>query len=360
MILSLCEDPDVLKIFRMVRIIINIVRILVPIILIIVGMISFAKAVISTDSSKALKGLSRNVIAAILVFLIPTFLIIIADATEYDLDSYLTCFSLGTNEGVNNAANKRAQEYVINAKTTLNSGYYTMALTYVNNLEESSTKSSLLSQLNSVKADLDAAQKEREKRKKEAEAKGAKGTEISGSGKGWDPSKYTEGGTAAGGVDIDPSGNYSKADIMDMDEETVRNMSNEEFIKFIAAAARYVYREEGGVLPSITIAQAILESGYGDHFEATSHNVYGLIGYPGSKPKVNRLRKFDNFYEATYYHATYFPAHPGFYTEFLNYCKVRDVGSATPYLKAYAGGSTTYGPTVQQLINQYNLTQYDY
>ena len=360
MILSLCDDPDVLSVFRMVRIIINIIKIVVPIILIVSGMITFVRAVNNGDNGKALNSLKNKAIAAILIFLIPTIVITIVDATEFDKENLITCFKLGTDEGVNAAANIRAEEYVITAKTTLNTGYYTMAKTYVNNLEDTSAKNSYLAELEKVKADLDEAQKERERRKKEAEKKGAIGGSVTGDGSIWSPSKYTEGGTAGGGVNINPTGDYSKSEIMDMDEQTVRNMSNEEFIKFIAAAARFVYAEEGGVLPSITIAQACLESGYGDHFEATSHNVYGLIGYPGNKPKVNRLRKFDNFYEATYYHATYFPAHPKFYTEFLNYCKDHDVGSATPYLKAYAGGSTTYGPTVQQLINQYNLTQYDY
>ena len=105
-----------------------------------------------------------------------------------------------------------------------------------------------------------------------------------------------------------------------MDEQTLKNMDNQQFIEFMASAARIVYQEYGGVLPSITIAQAILESGYGNSFEATSFNVFGLIGYPGSKPKVNRLRKFDNFYEATDYHYSYFPTFPKYYTEFLNLC----------------------------------------
>ena len=360
MILSLCDDPDVLSVFRLVRVLINIIRIVVPIILIVVGMLIFAKATTNGDNAKALNSLKNKAIAAVLIFFVPTLVIVVADATEYDTSNLITCFKLGTKEGVNEAANKRAQEYVIAAKTTLNSGYYTMAKTYVSNLDSSETKSSLESQLANVKADLDEAQKERERRKKEAEKRGSVGGKVEGGNSTWTPGKYTDSGTAQGGVDIKTDGSYTKSEIMDMDEETLRNMSNDEFIKFVAAAARFVYKEEGGVLPSITIAQACLESGYGDHFEATSHNIYGLIGYPSSKPKVNRLRKFENFYEATYYHATYFPSFPNYYSQFLVDCQNHNVQAATYYLKSYAGGSTSYGGTVWQLINQYNLTQYDY
>ncbi len=154
-------------------------------------------------------------------------------------------------------------------------------------------------------------------------------------------------------------GKYTRDQIESMSEEEVRNMSNEEFIEFIGAAAQLVYEEYGGPLPSITIAQALLESGFGDHFENTSHNVYGLIGYPDEKGKVNRLKKFDNFYEATVYHATYFEAYKQYYPQFLAKCAEGDAIGAAAYLGAYAGGSQTYGPSIQALIRNYNLTEYD-
>lgn len=157
---------------------------------------------------------------------------------------------------------------------------------------------------------------------------------------------------------------YTKEQIINMDEGTVKafrdTMSREDFIDFIGAAAVLNYKERGGgVLPSITIAQACLESGYGHSFENTSHNVYGLIGYPGSKPKVNRLRQFDNFYEATDYHASYFEHFPKYYTEFLRLCDQGNAMQACTYLHAYAGGSQTYGPNCQSIIQKYNLERFD-
>ena len=150
-----------------------------------------------------------------------------------------------------------------------------------------------------------------------------------------------------------------------MDESNVVAMSKQEFFDYIGSMAQMVYKEVGGVLPSITIAQACLESGYGKHFVPTTHNVYGLRGYPGNKPKVytasggNYLRKFENFYEATYYHATYFFQYSNVYGSFLAACNNRQPLVAASYLGAYAGGSPTYGGKIQQIISQYNLTKYD-
>ena len=144
-----------------------------------------------------------------------------------------------------------------------------------------------------------------------------------------------------------------------MDEQTVKDMTNEQFIEFIASLARDVYHEYGGVLPSITIAQACLESGYGNSFEATSHNVYGLMGYPDEKPKVHSLKKFDNFYEATYYHYAYFQAFSGVYNNFLKKCASGDAYGAASYLSAYANGEASYPGKIKDIMQQYNLTKYD-
>ena len=156
---------------------------------------------------------------------------------------------------------------------------------------------------------------------------------------------------------------YTKDEVMNMDEATVKAMksqSRETFIEFVAACAVINYKERGGgVLPSITIAQACLESGYGASFEDGSYNFYGLIGYPSNKPKVNRLRQFDNFYEATDYHASYFENFPKSYTNFLALCDQGDAMGACQYLSAYAGGSQTYPGNCQWIIQNYGLEKYD-
>ena len=331
MILNICEEPSVLEVFRVVKVIITIIKIVVPLILIISGSITFIRAIHDSETSKALNIFAKKCIAAILIFLIPTFVNIIVNTVDGN-SNYMDCFKYANKEGIQNAYNNRARSYVLTAKNTLNYGSYQAAVAATNKLKDESVKASLKTELKKVNEEIEKAQKERE----EAAQQGTTGT-------------------------ISPTGKYTKAQIIDMGEQQVRDMTNQQFIEFMASAARIVYAEYGGVLPSITIAQAILESGYGNHFEATSHNVFGLIGYPGSKPKVNRLRKFDNFYEATYYHYAYFENYRNVYNNFLTMnANHQPQAASRTYLHAYAGGSKTYGPTIETLINQYNLTQYDY
>ena len=338
MILDVCAEPNVLKTLRMIKIIINFIKIVVPIILIISASITFTKAVSSGENNKALQSFIRKLIAAFAVFLVPTIVGLLIRLTNPE-NGYLSCLQKATTENIQAAYKEQAEYALINAKTTLVESTYYTAKSIVDNMDDGPDKTALQQELAVVKNDVIKANKER----KEALEKQSAG---------------------GGGTGISKTGKYSKVEIIDMSEETVKSMSKQEFIEFIGSAAQIVYSEVGGVLPSITIAQAILESGYGKSFIPSTHNVYGLRGYPGNKPKIYNsagqyLRGFDNFYEATYYHATYFPSFPKSYTNFLQDCANRNPMHAATYLGAYAGGSSTYGSKIQQLISQYNLTQYD-
>ena len=155
-------------------------------------------------------------------------------------------------------------------------------------------------------------------------------------------------------------GNYTYDEITNTSEETVKNMSKEEFMDFVGTTAQMVYKDRGGgVLPSITIAQAMLESGFGKSFSETTHNLYGLMGYPSDRPVVYGLRQFDNFYDSTYAHADYFDNYPDVYGNFNKDCENHDALSAAARLSAYANGSSTYADSIISLINEYDLTRYD-
>jgi hypothetical protein len=76
MILSICDSPDVLSVINIVIVIMKIIKIAVPIILIVSIMIGIGKAIINNDNdalSKSLRGSVAKMIAAVLVFLMPTF-----------------------------------------------------------------------------------------------------------------------------------------------------------------------------------------------------------------------------------------------------------------------------------------------
>ena len=352
MILSICDSAEVLSVMRIVKIVIEAIRIVVPIILIVTTMISFAGAVASGEQQSAMKVTIKRVIAALIIFFIP--LLIKTTVRLIDgSDGYYKCISNATREGVSNARVSAAQELITNASNTLKRGNYLAAKAAVDRLP-ASERSQLTGQLQKVEAEVKQAEKERAAarevaaNKRDSERQSSSGSSSSGS---------SSGGSYSSGVSV--TGKYTKTQIIDMTEEQVRAMSNAEFMDFIGSAAQLVYKERGGVLPSITVAQACLESGYGDHFETTSHNVYGLIGYPGNKPKVSKLRKFDNFYEATYYHATYFEEYSSVYSGFLQACNNKDPMTAASYLYKYAGGSQSYGPNIQSIIRTYDLGKYD-
>ena len=93
MILSICESPNVLEVMRIVNIIIKIIKIAVPIILILFMMLEFMKAVSSNDSEalqKAKKNAISKMIAAALIFLIPTFVKLVVNVAAPDTD-YAKC-----------------------------------------------------------------------------------------------------------------------------------------------------------------------------------------------------------------------------------------------------------------------------
>lgn len=156
-------------------------------------------------------------------------------------------------------------------------------------------------------------------------------------------------------------GNYTENQLKNMSEQEVRKMSQEEFIDFIGALAQLVYKEKGGILPSVTIGQACLESGFGDSFIDTTNNVFGLRGYPDNKVVIhgsdNYLKQFDSFYEATVAHAEYFQHYNKVFATCLNYCEQGDGLRAAGCIDGYCGAG--YSDQVQGVIRDFNLTRFD-
>ncbi len=80
-ILNLCDTPEFLEVMRIVNIVITIIKIVVPILLIVSAMIDLVRAINDSEISNVSKPIVNKVIAAILVFLIPTFVKTIANIT---------------------------------------------------------------------------------------------------------------------------------------------------------------------------------------------------------------------------------------------------------------------------------------
>ena len=152
MILNVCDSGDVLSALRIVRIAIIIIKIVVPIILIVSLMINYMSAVSSKDNdalSRANKNLVPKVISALLVFFIPTFIGLIADATSNSVD-YMNCISNATSEGVNNAYKSEAKNYIETARNSLNKSDYNIAAVSIGKVQDESDKNALKNELSTV------------------------------------------------------------------------------------------------------------------------------------------------------------------------------------------------------------------
>ncbi len=120
-ILNICENPDVLEVLRIVKIVILIIKIAVPIILIVSLVLSYTSAVKSSDSdalNKANKSLIPKLVSAALVFFVPTFIDLIADMTDND-KGYASCITMATPEGIEKARYSQIEVLVNHAKETL-------------------------------------------------------------------------------------------------------------------------------------------------------------------------------------------------------------------------------------------------
>lgn len=157
MLLSICDNSTVLSIFRIVKILIRIITIVVPLILIISSMTMLIKEMHGGDNDllgKSLKSIATKSIAAILIFLIPTFVNILADISGND-SSYKTCVNNATITGISETRYKEAKSLVETAKKDINKANYQVALSKVNKIKEDGLKKELLDELSVVKDSLD-------------------------------------------------------------------------------------------------------------------------------------------------------------------------------------------------------------
>ena len=158
MILSVCGNPNVLRVIQIVKIIITIIKIVVPIGLIVRCMLDYMSAVSDSDNSalnKTNKIVVKRLIAATLIFFIPTFVNIIADITENDLE-YSSCITNATSENIRAAFINYATNHIDNAKNSLTESDYNIALNYINNnIKDENDKQALLSKLDTAKSYID-------------------------------------------------------------------------------------------------------------------------------------------------------------------------------------------------------------
>ena len=146
-----------------------------------------------------------------------------------------------------------------------------------------------------------------------------------------------------------------------------------DFIKMIGDAAVSYYRDYG-ILPSLTIAQAILESNWGR--SGLSRDCYNFFGMKWSKGcgcnykeyKTKEQRKDGSYITITARFRKYNSVSEGIkgYYEFLQYTRYRNLRGVTDYRKACDlirqdgwATSLSYAQNLKNYIKQYDLDDYD-
>ena len=182
--LSICDNADVLATMRIIKICIQVIKIIVPILLMISIAISYTKAIAGKDEEvikKTHKASVTKAIAAVAIFLIPTFVGIVAKATSNDLD-YMKCISNASSEGIDDASYIEARLLVEQVERTLIQADYTVARMAVEKLKDSTRKNNLTIRLNTVAKKIEAKSREAAKRGEDPGTGGGSGGSGGGGG----------------------------------------------------------------------------------------------------------------------------------------------------------------------------------
>ena len=165
--LSICSEPSIMEVMRIIVLFINIIKVVVPIILIISLMIKFAGAVTKNDQdllNKAAKTAVPNAIAAVLIFLVPTFVDIVVRLT-FPNSSYSECISGISKETVSAAYNKKMDELIKVATKSLTNADYSNAYSYLSNIKDKDKKAQYKETLDELNERLDQKNKNSSKKK---------------------------------------------------------------------------------------------------------------------------------------------------------------------------------------------------
>ncbi len=158
MILSICDNPDVLSMIRIIRIFINIIRVIVPIMLIISLMIDYTKGVINTDESSISKNLKLTlvkIVAISLIFFVPTFVNLIVSLTTND-ETYKVCLGNASSEKISQSYAVSATNYLEQAQSDLSSDTLNLAKRAINKIPDRDTKEIYLNELKKVEVIVNA------------------------------------------------------------------------------------------------------------------------------------------------------------------------------------------------------------
>lgn len=151
-LLSICNNPEVLSILRMLKLFLVALQIAAPLLLVIFVMIEFVKA-LSEGNDGALKRAFSNsisrIVASLVLFFVPTFVNIIISVTTMDY-TYKSCLDSATVEKIQAAYDDRARARVNSLKESLDKFSYQQALSALDDMSDGEEKEKLKKELESL------------------------------------------------------------------------------------------------------------------------------------------------------------------------------------------------------------------
>jgi len=161
MIASICSEPKVLEVMRYVNIFVSIIRIVVPILLIFSLTFKLIKAVTNEDSdglSKVKKNAPANIIAAVVIFLIPTIISLIVKISFPNSD-YKNCLDIKSVEQINQIYEEKTEKLVTLVEETMSIYDYTNAEISLKNIKDEDKRNEYENRLAIVKEQIDELNK---------------------------------------------------------------------------------------------------------------------------------------------------------------------------------------------------------
>ena len=161
-ILGICQNGDVLSVFRIVNMAILIIKIAVPILLILTGMITLMKTIkVGNEDllAKAKKQLINNSIAAIAIFLIPTLVSVIVKTNGVE-NGYKDCLTSATSEGITTAYISTVDTLLAKAEESKTYNDYYSALNALAKIKDKTLKDNYNNRLSILYKDIEAKMNE--------------------------------------------------------------------------------------------------------------------------------------------------------------------------------------------------------
>jgi len=153
MLLSACEDGDILNTIRIVLIVLDVVKNLLAAIVIIMGIKDFIGVTITGKDDNIKDAwilLVKRIIAALVVFFLPTIMDAGIKAIDVNIYAYHECIVKATPEQIKAAYYKKAKQLVGDAKESLKREDYADAKGYLEKIDDPTKKKELEKELKAI------------------------------------------------------------------------------------------------------------------------------------------------------------------------------------------------------------------